>query len=98
MYQSSIWLPERSTAISPEHTKGKVSFDIDLGLVGSALFAVTETKPEEQDSAPPSGRETVVEGIGELTVKRESENVLMVNYLDLKTAKSARKDVYFMNP
>ena len=76
---------------------GKVSFDIDLGPVGSALFAATGTKPEEHDYAPPSGRETVVEGIGALTVKRESENVLMVNYLDLKTAKSVRKDVYFMN-
>ncbi len=30
-------------------------------------------------------------------MKRESENVLMVNYLDLKTAKSTRKDVYFMD-
>ncbi len=34
---------------------GKVSFDIDLGPVGSALFLVTETKAEEPAYAPPSG-------------------------------------------
>ena len=75
---------------------GKVSFQIDLDPVGSALFTVTNLKGNEPDYAPISGTETAIASTGALTVKRESDNILMVNYLDLKTAKSDQKDVYFM--
>lgn len=76
---------------------GKVTFKVDLDPVGSALFVVDNQKPEEPEYAPLSGAETVVESMGPVTVKRESDNILMVNYLDLKTAKTDKKDVYFMN-
>lgn len=76
---------------------GKVTFQIGLDPVGSTLFAVTNKKPEEPEYAPISGTETVVESIGEISVKRESDNIMMVNYLDIKTAKSDKKDTYFMN-
>jgi hypothetical protein len=32
-----------------------------------------------------------------MSVKREADNVMVENYLDLKTARSDKKDVYFMN-
>ncbi|MFA5329494.1 MAG: glycosyl hydrolase [Prolixibacteraceae bacterium] len=76
---------------------GKVKFSINLNPVGSALFVVNNQKPSELEYAPVSGTETAVESTGQVTVKRESDNILMVNYLDLKTAKSNKKDVYFMN-
>ena len=76
---------------------GKVKFSIDLDPVGSALFVVNNQKPEEPEYAPLSGTETAVASAGPVTVKRESDNILMVNYLDLKTAKSDKKDLYFMN-
>lgn len=76
---------------------GKVSFQIELEPVGSALFAVTNQKPAEPEYAQGSGTETVLESTGPLGVKRESDNILMVNYLDLKTSKSDKKDIYFMN-
>jgi hypothetical protein len=75
---------------------GKVSFRVDLERAGSALFTVTSKNPGEPQLTPPSGTETTVAATGPLTVKRESDNVLMVNYLDLKTARSHKRDVYFM--
>jgi len=76
---------------------GKVTFQIDLDPVGSALFIVCNQKPTEPEYVPDSGVETAIENTGAVKIKRESDNILMVNYLDLKTAKSDKKDVYFMN-
>jgi hypothetical protein len=76
---------------------GKVSFQVDLEAAGSALFTVGDQKAKEPEYATVSGTETSVEPAGAISVKRESDNIMMVNYLDLKTAKSDKKDVYFMN-
>jgi len=76
---------------------GKVTFNIVLDPVGSALFIVSNEKPSEPEYSAVSGLETVVENTGAVSVKRESDNIMMINYLDLKTAKSDKKDVYFMN-
>lgn len=78
-------------------TDGKVSFHVDLEPVGSALFAISEKKPTEAEYVSVTGTEVVLESTGAAKVKRESDNVMMVNYLDLKTAKSDKKDIYFMN-
>ncbi|MEA4981687.1 MAG: glycosyl hydrolase [Paludibacter sp.] len=77
--------------------KGKVTFRIKLDPVGSSLFIISDKKPEVPEYNPPTGKEIVVAASGSVKVKRESENVLMINYLDLKTAKSEQKDIYFMN-
>jgi hypothetical protein len=77
--------------------KGRVTFSVRLDPVGSALFMASNQKPAEPEYAPLSGTETRVESTGPVTVKRESDNILMVNYLDLKTAKSDKKGIYFMN-
>ena len=75
---------------------GKVTFQIELDPVGSAMFTVTGKKTDEPEYMKVSGAETLVENNGSVSVKRESDNIMMVNYLDLKTAKSDKKDVYFM--
>ena len=77
--------------------KEKISFHINLDPVGSAMFVVSNIKPSEPECITVSGVETVVESSGQLIVKRESDNIMMVNYLDLKTEKSSKKDVYFMD-
>jgi len=77
--------------------KGKVSFQIDLAPVGSAMFTISGDKSDETAESLVSGTETIIKSAGEIAVKRESDNIMMVNYLDLKTAKSDKKDVYFMN-
>ncbi len=76
---------------------GKVSFQIDLDPVGSAMFTVNNEKPTEPEYATVTGTETAIESTTPVAVKRESDNIMMVNYLDMKTAKSDKKDVYFMN-
>jgi hypothetical protein len=76
---------------------GKVLFKFILDPVGSALFVISEQKPSEPEYTTVSGMETVTESTSPVYVKRESDNILMVNYLDLKTAKSDKKDIYFMN-
>ena len=76
---------------------GKVSFKINLEPVGSALFAISGEQSDETEELLVSGAETILKRAGEVAVKRESDNIMMVNYLDLKTAKSDKKDVYFMN-
>lgn len=76
---------------------GKVSFQINLDPVGSALFLVSTQKPAESELPIVSGTETAIKNEGPVTVIRESDNILMVNYLDLKTSKSYQKDIYFMN-
>jgi len=76
---------------------GKVSFQVDLEAAGSALFTVGDQKAKEAEYTAVSGTETTVESAGVISVKRESDNIMMVNYLDLKTSKSDKKDVYFMN-
>jgi hypothetical protein len=77
--------------------KGKVTFRVELDPVGSALFAVTNKKSDEPVFTPVSGTEMLVDYSGKTEVKRESDNIMMVNYLDIKTAKSDKKDVYFMD-
>jgi hypothetical protein len=77
--------------------KGRLTFSFSLDPVGSNLFVISDKKPSEPKYNPPTGKETVIAGSGTVKVKRASENVLMINYLDLKTAKSEQKDIYFMN-
>ena len=76
---------------------GKVMLTVELEPAGSALFVVNNSETTEQEFVPVSGEETPVQATGTITAKRESDNILMVNYLDLKTAKTNKKDVYFMN-
>lgn len=77
--------------------KGKVSFQIDLDPVGSALFGVTNQNPDDLEFDTVSGAQTIIKSTGSVSVKSDSDNILMVNYFDLKTSKSDQKDVYFMN-
>lgn len=76
---------------------GKVSFNVNLEPAGSALFVVNNNDPEEPNPPMVFGTESVIPPTNGISVKRESDNVMMVNYLDLKTAKTNKKDVYFMN-
>lgn len=76
---------------------GKVTFQVELDPVGSALFTVTDKKTDETEYKPVTGTESQVGFTGTISVKRESDNIMMVNYLDMKTAKSEKKEVYFMN-
>ncbi len=79
--------------------KGKrgISFTVKLEPAGSYLFAITEKKFNDPEYPGVSARETEIENAGPFLVKRESDNVLVLDYLDLKTAASEKKNIYFMD-
>jgi hypothetical protein len=74
-----------------------VAFQVELEPVGSALFVIIDEKPDGLDKVIDLKSEKLVESEGTTTVKRESDNVLMINYLDLKTSQSDKKEIYFMD-
>ncbi len=76
---------------------GKVAFEVELDPVGSALFVITDKRPEETEETFNMIREKRFESEGSVSVERESDNILMINYLDLKTLKSHKKEIYFMD-
>jgi hypothetical protein len=80
-----------------ETKKGNVSFQVDLAPVGSALFVVVNEKPNGLDKMVDLKEEKRIESEGPVVVKRESDNVLMINYLDLKSSNSDKKEIYFMD-
>lgn len=75
---------------------GKVIFDIQLEPVGSALYFVSKRKENEPESEVNKSDRAKVKAMDEIEVNAESENILVLNYLDLKTSKTTMKDTYFM--
>ena len=76
---------------------GMVRFRVDLEPAGSCLFAVTARKPAGLEPYHAPRNEKVVEGGGEVRIGRDSDNILVVNYLDLKSGGSEKKGIYFMD-
>jgi hypothetical protein len=77
--------------------KGKVTFDYELDPAGSALFVVTNKKTGDPVMGNSKPAEMQVTGESGLKVSRTADNVLMINYLDLKTSGTVKRDIYFMN-
>lgn len=80
-----------------ETGKEKASFNVELEPAGSALFLISNKKAEELKEYAVLKEEKLVENNGFVDVKRESDNIMMINYLDLKTSKSEKKEIYFMD-
>jgi hypothetical protein len=82
----------------PYHMEmGNTAFKVHLDPAGSALFAITNRRPGKQKAYKLPQTETLVEGEDKVKIERESDNILMVNYLDIKTSLSEQKEVYFMD-
>ncbi len=76
--------------------KEGIAFDIRLEPAGSALFAITGSRMGEPEEKPVTGLWREAETTGPMQVRRESDNVLVMDYLDLKTPWSENKDIHFM--
>jgi len=72
-----------------ETANGKVRFRVDLEPVGSALFAVTGRKPAGLEPWRVERNEEEMAGSGSILAGRESDNIFVINYLDLKTVQGA---------
>lgn len=75
---------------------GKVVFSAQLPPAGSALFAVTSRRTSETKYQTPAEPTNRIDPAGSMQVGALSDNILVLNYLDLKTTKTEMKDVYFM--
>lgn len=76
--------------------KNRVSFQVELVPGGSALFAVTGQKTADPAFKTAQGEEVEIAAAGPVSVKREADNLLAIHYLDLKSDKYSKKDVYFL--
>ncbi len=75
---------------------GKLTFDISLAPIGSALYYVSNQKVTEMEAPKATTTEQIVSGTGPLAIQPEKENVLVLDYLDVKSSKLDLKDTYFM--
>lgn len=75
---------------------GKLNFSFHLEAAGSKMFVFTTGRLTNNEFVPASNEKIQVQNTGDLQVKRMSDNVLVVNYLDLETARTERKGLYFM--
>lgn len=82
--------------IPAKAVNGKLSFEINLPPIGSALYYIASKNISEPQAPATPKTEQVIGGSGTLTVHPESENVLVIDYLDLKARKVNIKDTYFM--
>jgi hypothetical protein len=76
---------------------GKVSFHLDLSPAGSALFVIPDKMQKDLKELRFTDKERPVDSQGELKVSRESDNILMINYLDLLSSNAQKKEIYFMD-
>ncbi|MFO7852731.1 MAG: glycosyl hydrolase [Bacteroidota bacterium] len=79
-----------------QEKNGSLTFSFDLPPAGSKLFVISSERLVDKEFLPSSQEGSQVKCTGDLQVKRLSDNVLVVNYLDLKTAETDRKELYFM--
>ncbi len=77
--------------------KGMISFNLELPPVGSALYYLSDNTITEPIENSTGKNEESVSATSEMTVRAESENVLVLNYLDVKSKNIDLKEVYFMN-
>ena len=75
--------------------RGQLSFEISLPPIGSALYFLSNNRLSGTLLPAPGNDEQPVTG-SEIKVHPESENVLVLDYLDLKTTKLDLKETYFM--
>ncbi len=83
--------------VSNSIDEGKLSFDVQLGPIGSALYFISDKVENETGFVVGEKSWTEVRGVGDINVTAESDNILVLNYLDLYTPKSEKKDAYFMD-
>ena len=97
----------KSTVVPAKSENGQITFDIELPPIGSSLFYLTKsntaaisasslasTPTEDSENGNSAGK--LVDEAVETTVKREADNVLVMDYVDLKGRKLDLKEVYFM--
>ena len=79
-----------------ENDKGKLTFETTLAPIGSALYYISDNDIAETQAPPTPVNELTVTGSGIINVSPDNENVLVLDYPDLKSDKLDIKKTYFM--
>nr|WP_319509562.1 glycosyl hydrolase [uncultured Draconibacterium sp.] len=87
----------KTNLVNANKVADKVIFEVSLEPVGSAMYFVSEKVEKEPDLASEKSNWKVVEKYGNTSISPETDNVLPILYLDLKTPKKEVKDAYFMD-
>jgi len=82
--------------IPSEKDDNGIRFETELPAIGSALYFISEKNENLPELKMASGGPEKVEPTGKMEIKRLSDNILTIDYLDLKTSKSEKKNIYFM--
>jgi alpha-L-rhamnosidase len=82
--------------IPTKENRGQLSFEISLPPVGSALYYLTDSKTNEPSLTTTPKNEHNILPTDTLTVRPTGDNVLVLDFLDLKTSKVNLKEIYFM--
>ena len=96
-----------SSLVPVESENGQISFDIELSPIGSALYFLTTSNASAlsasaiastavSDPGNGSYTETSVNETVETSAKQEADNVLVLDFVDLKGKKLDLKETYFM--
>ena len=90
-------LTGESYSLPAKAEKGQLKFEVSIPPVGSALYYLSTNKINESPFPEEAKNEQIVAGSGSVKVNPEGENVLVINYLDVKSSKLNLKETYFMN-
>ncbi|MEI6275620.1 MAG: glycosyl hydrolase [Prolixibacteraceae bacterium] len=97
----------KSVLVPVKSENGQITFDIELAPIGSAIYYLTKSNASAlaaadiASSAPTAAEngayiETTVSEKTETTVSQEADNVLVLDYVDLKGRKLDLKETHFM--
>lgn len=82
--------------VDAQVSNGIIKFETSLEPTGSALYFISK-KQEEFPLAKTAGQSSQkLEALGEMQIERTSENILVLDYLDLKSSKSEQTGIHFM--
>lgn len=83
-------------SVPAKEEKGQLTFEVSLPPVGSALYYLVNKTVNESPLPAVTKQEQPIAGSGAIKVNAESENVLVLDFLDVKSHNLELKDTYFM--
>jgi hypothetical protein len=82
--------------VNAKSGNGKVSFDLNLPPVGSALYYVSNENASEPVDNAEYKDEKPIEPSAKIAIHPESDNVLVLDYMDIKSKNLNMQETYFM--
>ncbi len=82
--------------VPSEKTENGIAFETKLFPLESALYFISNKKEKAPGLKALPEKMTKVEMLGDMETKRLSDNILTIDYLDIRTEKTEKRDIHFM--